>query len=231
MSGKGYVMITCYADFVSRLLKTGFTIGGENGEDVFTLADEFEKNICWHTENMETDPWEWRMRVLQEREDIAYGKVFFGKSGYITKEWYPYFLAVRRGGQSMDEAYEAGNISRYAKMIYSAIADDGAVPTHALRGLCGFGPEDKAKMERALTELQGKLYITMCGNQQKISRSGALYGWSSTMFCTAEAFWDGEVFAKAARIDASDAEARIRKRIYEMNPAAQEKKVKKFIFG
>ena len=51
------------------------------------------------------------------------------------------------------------------------------------------------------------------------------------MFCTAEAFWDGKVFAKAARIDASDAEARIRKRIYEMNPAAQEKKVKKFIFG
>lgn len=25
-------------------------------------------------------------------------KVFFGTSGYITREWYPYFLAVRRQG-------------------------------------------------------------------------------------------------------------------------------------
>lgn len=224
-------MITCYADFVSRLLETGFTIGGENGEGVFTLADEFGSNICWHIEDAETDPWEWRMRVLQERDDIAYGRAFFGKSSYITKEWYPYFLAVRRAILPLDEAYEAGRVSRHAKIIYHAIADNGAVPTHALRGLCGFGPEDKAKTERALTELQGKLYITMCGNQQKISRSGTLYGWSSTMFCTAETFWGSDVFAQAARIDASDAEARIRERIYEMNPAAQEKKVQKFIFG
>lgn len=224
-------MIACYADFVSRLLETGFTIGGENGEGVFTLADEFGSNICWHTEDAETDPWEWRMRVLQERDDIAYGRAFFGKSSYITKEWYPYFLAVRRAILPLDEAYEAGRVSRHAKIIYHAIADNGAVPTHALRGLCGFGPEDKAKTERALTELQGKLYITMCGNQQKISRSGTLYGWSSTMFCTAETFWGGDVFAQARKMGKEEAAARISERIYEMNPAAQEKKVQKFIFG
>lgn len=224
-------MITCYADFVSRLLETGFTIGGENGEGVFTLADEFGSNICWHIEDAETDPWEWRMRVLQERDDIAYGKAFFGKSSYITKEWYPYFLAVRRATLPLDEAYEAGRVSRYAKIIYHAIADNGAVPTHALRGLCGFGPEDKAKIERALTELQGKLYLTMCGNQQKVSRSGGLYGWSSTMFCTAETFWGGDVFAQARKMGKEEAAARISERIYEMNPAAQEKKVQKFIFG
>lgn len=224
-------MIACYADFVSRLLETGFTIGGENGEGVFTLADEFGSNICWHTEDAETDPWEWRMRVLQERDDIAYGKAFFGKSSYITKEWYPYFLAVRRATLPLDEAYETGSVSRHAKIIYHAIAANGAVPTHALRGLCGFGPEDKAKIERALTELQGKLYLTMCGNQQKVSRSGGLYGWSSTMFCTAETFWGGDVFAQARKMGKEEAAARISERIYEMNPAAQEKKVQKFIFG
>lgn len=224
-------MIACYADFVSRLLETGFTIGGENGEGVFTLADEFGSNICWHTEDAETDPWEWRMRVLQERDDIAYGKAFFGKSSYITKEWYPYFLAARRATLPLDEAYEAGRVSRHAKIIYHAIAANGAVPTHALRGLCGFGTEDKAKIERALTELQGKLYLTMCGNQQKVSRSGGLYGWSSTMFCTAETFWGGDVFAQARKMGKEEAAARISERIYEMNPAAQEKKVQKFIFG
>ena len=44
------------------------------------------------------------MRVLEEREDIAYSKVFFRTSGYITREWYPYFYAVRRKGESFQEA-------------------------------------------------------------------------------------------------------------------------------
>ncbi len=66
-------------------------------EGVFTLSDAFGESIAWHTEDPETDPWEWRIRVLDEYTDIAYGKLFFRKSGYITKEWYPYFLAVRRG--------------------------------------------------------------------------------------------------------------------------------------
>ena len=29
----------------------------------------------------ETDPWEWRIRVLDERDDIAYAKLFYKKSG------------------------------------------------------------------------------------------------------------------------------------------------------
>lgn len=70
-------MIQCYDDFIGKLLETGFTIGGENGEGVFTLSDSFTDRIRWHTEELDTDPWEWRMRVLQERDDIAYGKVFF----------------------------------------------------------------------------------------------------------------------------------------------------------
>ena len=45
------------------------------------------------------------MRVLEERTDIAYSKVFFKTSGFITREWYPYFYAVRRNGESFEEVY------------------------------------------------------------------------------------------------------------------------------
>lgn len=70
--------------------------------------------IKWHT----GDPWEWRMRVLEERDDIVYAKLFFRTSGFITKEWYPYFYAVRRQGETFEEAYENGTISQMAKRIY-----------------------------------------------------------------------------------------------------------------
>lgn len=55
------------------------------------------------------------MRVLEERDDIAYGKVFFGTSGYITREWYPLFLAVRRRGMVFDEWYDEGKASQLEK--------------------------------------------------------------------------------------------------------------------
>ena len=61
------------------------------------------------------------MRVLDERGDIAYAKLFFKKSGYIIKEWYPYFLAARRGGNTFDEAYKDGTISHLAKRIYDVV--------------------------------------------------------------------------------------------------------------
>ena len=88
-------MIRNYSDFCEELLKCGFSMGGGNARGIYALISFDWKNvppdspIVWHTGDPETDPWEWRMRVLQERDDIAYGKVFFGASGYITKEWYP----------------------------------------------------------------------------------------------------------------------------------------------
>jgi len=41
--------------------------------------------VRWHTGDPGTSPWEWRIRVLDERDDIAYPKRFYKKSGYITK--------------------------------------------------------------------------------------------------------------------------------------------------
>ena len=61
------------------------------------------------------------MRVLEERDDIAYAKLFFKKSGFITREWYPYFLSARRSGFSFEDAYYGGTISNAAKRVYDAI--------------------------------------------------------------------------------------------------------------
>ena len=32
--------------------------------------------IVWHTGDPETDPWEWRVRVLNERNDVAYANSY-----------------------------------------------------------------------------------------------------------------------------------------------------------
>jgi len=247
-------MIKNYNDFIAALLDAGFSgaVGGKE-DGVFALfrygwGAEDETGIVWHTGDPDTDPWEWRTRVLDERDDIAYSKVFFKKAGYITKEWYPYFLAARRRGRTFKRDYSDGNeqaecirpfstaysdgaVSHFAKRIYDVVYENDSLPLDEIKRLAGFGREDKSKFGAALTELQMKLYLTMCGKQHKISQNGGEYGWASTMFCTTELFWGEDVFEQAVGISADEAAEKITEQIFKLNPSAQKKKIEKFIRG
>ena len=230
-------MIRNYAEFVEALLAAGFSMGGKD-KGIYALIpydwkeQEFlDVPVKWHTGDPETDPWEWRMRVLDERKDIAYGKVFFRVSGYITRAWYPCFLAVRRGGADVETAYAAGKLSQTARDIYALIRDNGVLPLHIIKELGGFGKTDKARFDRALVELQMGLFITMCGRQVKRSKKGEEYGWASTAFCTTEDFWGTEVFAEAAALSGEEAYQRIAAQVLKLNPAAAEKDKQRFITG
>ncbi|MHB1483060.1 MAG: AlkZ-related protein [Saccharofermentanales bacterium] len=238
------MIIRNFNDFVKALLASGFSMGGGNDEGIFSVINfswdkrpDYETPVRWHTGDPETDPWEWRMRVLDERSDIAYAKVFFRKSGYIIKDWYPYFLAARRtvnplnGKMSFEDEYKSGKISQYAKRIYKVISEHERLPFHEIKLLAGFDKEDKSRFETALVELQMKLFITICGRQQKISREGMEYGWSSTVFTTSERFFSDDILYIAANISQQEAFDKIRERIYKLNPAAEEKKIAKFIRG
>ena len=236
-------MIKNYNDFIAALLETGFSgaVGGKD-DGVFGLfrygwGAEEETGIQWHTDNPDTDPWQWRIRVFNERDDIAYSKVFFRKAGYITKEWYPYFLAVRRPPcarrdvMTFEDEYASGTLSHYSKRIYDAIADHGRLSLNEIKRVAGFKREDTSKVEGALTELQMKMYLTICEIGYKVSQKGEKYGFSYAVFSTAESFWSDDVFDKAENIDANEAVATIKERIHTLNPSAHEKKIIKFIRG
>lgn len=124
-----------------------------------------------------------------------------------------------------------GTASNYAKRIYEVIEGNDPLPVHTLKQLAGFSSEDKSKFDRALTELQTGMFITMCGRQQKRSKLGEEYGWSSTVFCTTEMFFGEEVFEKAKGLDMQEAVDKITAQVYKLNPNAEGKKIVKFIRG
>ncbi len=148
-------MVNSYTEFCDELIRCGFSMGGGNAKGIYAIVPFDWKSpipgcpVRWHTGNPETDPWEWRMRVLEERTDIAYGKVFFGTSGYITKEWYPLFLAVRRQGMVFDECYDEGKVSQLEKSIYEAISENKHAALHELKHMCGITKENAGKFDRA----------------------------------------------------------------------------------
>jgi hypothetical protein len=229
-------MIRNYNDFVETLLVAGFSMGGGNDEGIYAVipwgwkeSPPYDTPVSWHTGDSDTDPWEWRIKVLDERDDIAYAKLFFKKSGYITKGWYPYFLAARREGKVFDDACADGKISDFAKRIYEVVMTRGSLSVEDIKSIGGFSKEDKSGFDRALTELQMKMYLTMCGKKRKLSRKGEEFGWSSTVFCTVESYFDKDIFEKAVAIGADEARRVIREQILKLNPQAQEKKISKFI--
>ena len=230
-------MINNWNDFCSELLDAGFSVFGSNDEGAFGLIGFDWQNeppgspIRWHTGDRDTDPWEWRMRVLEERDDIAYGKVFFRKGGFITREWYPYFLAARRGGDTFEEAYGDGKYSYYAKCVYDVLIETGALPSHEIKTLCGFGRNEQSKYEKALVDLQMGLYITICGQAQKRNKYGEEYGWHSAVYCVTEQFWKQDIFDEAKEISSDAAENAVTEQVFLLNPDADRKKLRRFIFG
>jgi len=226
-------MIQSYSEFLQSLLEAGFSFAyGGNDQGLFSLLkydwtnEPPESALKWFSCDPELDPCCWRMRLLDERDDISYAKVFFKKAGYITKEWAPYFLAARRP-KPFDEAYADGLITHYAKTVYDYLRENGPTPADRLK----FSKEEKKQYERAAEELQMGLYITLCGQDIKISRKGDEYGWASNVFCTLEEFWPEEVFAQAAAISQEEAEEKITQRLLSINPESNPKKIRKFIYG
>lgn len=74
-------------------------MGGGNNKRLYSIVScgwqenlPYKTPVLWHTECPDTEPWKWRLRVRDERDDITYAKLFFKKSKFITKVWYPCFL-------------------------------------------------------------------------------------------------------------------------------------------
>ena len=230
-------MIRSYEDFVEALLQCGFCMGGSNPEGIFTLIpwDWREEPpegspVRWHTGDPQTDPWEWYSRIVTERRDIACAKLFFKKTGYLTRAWYPYFLAVRRRGRGLEEEYADGTVSRLEKQVYDCVSA-GPIAYHNLKAALDDTGKEQSRLERAVTSLQSRMYITSCGKEQKISQAGLPYGWPSVVFCTTEAFMGEDVFEKAAQIAEQEAIEAIEGQVYRLNPQAVPKAVHTFIHG
>ena len=225
-----------FSDFCADLRESGFSLCGTTGAKgiysavPFGWEDEIPGSpIRWFTGDPETDPWQWRMRVLDECEDIAYAKLFFRVSGYITREYYPYFYAVRRDGISFQEAWEDGTVTQAEKRIYELL-ERGEYAYHELKALGGFRKEDRSAFDRAIADLQMRMFITASGFTQKMNKYGEGYGWDITVFARTEDFWAKRGFV-IPELDPDESFEILHTQVLKLNPRAEEKTIRRFIRG
>ena len=213
-----------YGDFCAALRQAGFSIGGDNGEGIFALSDYFGSNIQWHTGDPETDPWAWRMRVLTEESDIGYGKLFFQKGGYVTREWAPCFIAAKRHGQTYEEVYREGHMSQLERSICRYVQEKGEAALHEIKAAVG-----GKGLEAALAKLQTGMFLTISGQRMRLSKDNMPYGWPVTTFRPSDDFWGPDVMEKAHAISAREARERIVQRVYALKPGVESKALERFL--
>lgn len=208
----------------------GFCIAS-NDNRIFNLKNYYGNYIENHTGNIDTDPWEWRIRSVKEVDFMVYGKLFYKKAGWITNDWLPMFLSIRRNGKTFEEMYYDGSFSQMEKQIYDCISYDHIVSVNDIKNKLNCNKSDYSKFNTALTNLQMRMLITVYDEAHKISTNGQIYGWPVTLFCTLEKKVGSAIVSKANNIRTEDAFDAIYEHIKKLNPKVEYQQVKKFIWG
>ncbi len=169
-------------------------------------------------------PWEWRMEIAR-RGQVAYGKLFAGKAGFVSREYYPDLANYRRDGYDFDARYEDGLANYRDKQIIDALTREGPLLTKELRRACGV----EKGFETCLTRLQMQTYITVCGFEYLRDKHGAPYGWGVARYALTESVFGDDMTRSAYSRAPSESKARLTARLHELCPGADEKVLAKLI--
>ena len=118
--------IRTWQELINWINEVGFLPLFKNEVDGFS-AEEHVSPDYWWTGITEEDPWEWR-EIIARSGEVAYGKFFDKKAGFISLDWLPYFVNFRRDGYDFDSRWEDGLANRREKSVIDLVTgrdDDG----------------------------------------------------------------------------------------------------------
>lgn len=218
-------------DLIDLIMKIGFIPLFSNSVRGFSV-EERTVSSCWWTGDSTTDPWEWR-QILASHPDIAYGKFFDRRAGFISKEWFPVFANYRRDGYDFDALYEDELASYREKKIMDVFeCDEEAVGrelmSNEVKNLAGFGKRTgdgqapEKNFEGTVAELQMRTYLIMSEFRQRTNKKGEEYGWHLAMLETPETKWGYDLVTREYRSDPRTSWTKIVGQIKTLYPEAEE---------
>ena len=154
-------------------------------------VQELTDPAAWFSENPERDPWLWREQLSLAGE-LAYGKFFEQKAGFISRAFLPAFCNLRRNGYDFDARWEDGMASHRQKKIMDLFPGDEILPGYVIRAEAGFGKNGEKGFEGVMTQLQMQMYLLLRGFQRRSNRRGQPYGMAVRRVSTPEALFGAE---------------------------------------
>lgn len=182
----------------------------------------------WWSGDMTRDPWEWR-EIIAAGGQVAYGKFFAKKAGFISLAWLPYFTNWRRDGYDFDARWEDAKASHRSKRVMDLFMDGQELFSFEAKQRGGFGKGGEKNFEGTVTELQMQTYLVIRDFRRKINQAGLPYGWSIAVYSTPEHIWGEELVCSAYHESPAHSKGRIYQHIRETYPIATEHQLRRVL--
>ncbi len=225
--------IKTWQELVNWINEIGFLPLFGNEVEGFS-AEEHTSPDYWWSGIKKEDPWEWRQIIAASRQ-VAYGKFFGNKAGFISLKWLPYFANFRRSGYDFDSRYQDGLADRREKIImdYFIGEDEDGEPVFKndrilsteLKKLAGFGKGKEKNYPGIITGLQMKTYLVITDFQRRRNKHGEEYGMSVSIMLPPESVWGYETVTAAYSEKPKESWLRIFEHVKEMYPAVDDKDI------
>lgn len=184
-----------WQEVVARVNEVGFLPLFRNEIEGFSVEEQVS-DLFWWTGDPAQDPWEWRAAIARSGE-VAYGKFFGKKAGFISRAWFPHFANFRRDGYDFDTRWECALAGNRNRKIMDCFAAGELLPSNELKRLAGFGRGGEKNFDGVITELQMQGYLVIRDFQRRRNKMGVPYGMAAAVFSTPEALWGYEHIASA----------------------------------
>ncbi|MDO4566468.1 MAG: hypothetical protein Q4B42_03980 [Oscillospiraceae bacterium] len=218
--------ITSCEELAQAVLKMGFLPFFQNDIKGFSIEEHISPEL-WFSDTAD-GPWEWKGPVIRGA-GCAYGKLFRGKAGFISAEWYPDFANYRRKGYDFDARYDDGLAGYQEKEVYDLLAGNGSLLSKELKRLGGFHKHGKKDFDAIITRLQMQGYVVTEDFEYQRDKHGNTYGWGVARYTTPERRF-GEQFINTVYLnEPQQSKERMVKHLSALLPDADEKQILKLL--
>ena len=211
-------------ELIDYINMVGFLPLFANGLPMFSVEDHVSP-LFWWTGDPRQDPWEWR-EILARSGEVAYGKFFKGRAGFISREWYPVFANYRRDGYDFDSLWEDEKASYREKKIMDVFLNEDELFSYMIKRKAGFGKDGEKNFEGIITDLQMKGYLIVKDfRRRKRLHDGVEYGWPIAVYTPSENLMGKDAIAEGYKEDPKDSFHRIVEKIHLEFPQAAEQQI------
>ena len=212
---------------IERINQIGFLPLFRNSVPGFSV-EEMTFGPDWWTGNEQIDPWEWR-RILADSGQVAYGKFFDKKAGFISLKWLPDFANWRRDGYDFDSLWEDELASFRQKKIMDRFLEKDEWFSFDLKRKAGFGKGGKKNFEGVLTDLMMRTYVIVRDFRCRLNKEGRPYGWHVAVYTTPESIWGYNAVTAGYKEKPAVSKENIYRRVRLLYPLATEGQIQKIM--
>jgi hypothetical protein len=215
---------------IAYINEVGFLPLFKNGIEGFSLEEHTVPDYWW-CEDPEVDPWIWRETIARSGE-VAYGKFFDKKAGFISPKWLPVFANYRRDGYDFDALYEDGKAPHKHKKIMDNFMDeneDAQILSSELKKLAGFEKNGEKGFEGAITALMMQTYLCNCDFKKRRNKKGVEYGWNVAEYTTPERLWGYPLVTADYQEDPKTSWQKIVEHMHALYPDAPDRQIWKLL--